>query len=173
MGGGMFEKARSDLVRLKELRDSLDQASGERDFLVRFTEFISAAQTVLIDILREGRGERLTGFTEWYERKREEMDGDELLTLVREARDHDFGDGPHRLRFISGQHVLTVDDLGRPVDHGVWWSLPKAPGTHVSVDHPPQSHQGQKLDRTDPEMICELAYQYLEELVSQASATLV
>ena len=165
----MFEKARSELVRLKELREGLSQASDKRDFLRRFNAFIAAAQNVLIDLLREGRGERLPGFSDWYERKRAEMDADELVSLVREARDHEFGDGPHRLRFVSAPEALTVDELGRPVTEGMWWTLPQSPSTHVSVDHPPQVHQGHKLDRTDPETICELAYQYLEELVEEAA----
>lgn len=165
----MFEKARLELVRLKQLRDGLSQALDKRDFLRRFNEFIAVAQNVLIDLLKEGRGERLPGFSAWYARKLAEMDKDELVSMVREAEDHEFDAGPHRLRFVSGAEALTVDELGRPITEGVWWTLPQSPSTHVSVDHPPQVHQGHKLDRTDPETLCALAYEYLAELVEEAS----
>jgi hypothetical protein len=39
----------------------------------------------------------------------------------------------------------------------------------VCVNHPPQVLQGHKFDRTDPETLCELPYEYLAELVEEAS----
>jgi hypothetical protein len=168
----MFEGARSEIERTRETLDALRFACDQREFLTRFNDVVGSAQLVLIAMLREGRGERLPGFAQWYEVKREALDNDELMSVVREARDYDFSDGPHRLRFISGPTNLRVDDQGRPVKEGAWWSLPAAPTTHVALDSAPSTHDGQPLQRTDPLAFCTDAIAYLEGLLAEAEAVI-
>jgi hypothetical protein len=118
----------------------LRSASGEEAFLDRFNAFIAAAQTVLIAMLHEGRGERLPGFSGWYAAKREEMADDELMEIVREARDHDFDDGPHRLRF---ERRARGDASGgeRYLNPRIWWPMPG--GTlHAALDNAPGTREG-------------------------------
>ena len=168
----MFENASQQLQHARVLLDGLCDARDERDFLERFNGFVGAAQSVLIAVLREGRGERLAGFAEWYAARRDEMDRDLLMLMVREARDFDFDDGPHRLRFVTsgtGDERLAADDQGRPPKPGAWLSLPAAPSVHAAVDNAPGTHLGRQLERTDPAELCEAVYRYLENLLADAA----
>ena len=110
----MFERVKDQLHQTHEAAGSLRGALGERDFLVRFNAFVASAQSVLTAMLKEGRGERLPGSATWYAMKRDQLDSDEVVGIVRQARDFDFDDGPHRLRFVSRPAHLWVDEAGRP-----------------------------------------------------------
>jgi hypothetical protein len=164
----MFEGARNEMERARETLDALQFAHDQREFLTRFNDVVGSAQLVLIAMLREGRGDRLPGFAQWYEVKRQALESDELMSVIREARDHDFNDGPHRLRFVSGPADLRVDEQGRPVKEGAGWSFPAAPTTYVAINSAPAHHDGHSLQRTDPLAFCTEAITYLEGLLAEA-----
>ena len=164
----MFEAAATEVERARASLDRLREAPDQREFLVLFNAFVAAAQAVLIAVLREGRGERPPGFDAWYAAKREEMDADDVMILVREARDFDFQDGPHRLRFVVAADQFTADDRGQQPKPGAWWSLPADPSIHVAVDAAPGMHRGRRLGNTDPVALCEAVRDYLEKLLAEA-----
>ena len=164
----MFERARVELERARHALDGLRRAYDQREFLTRFNDVVGNAQLVLIALLREGRGERLPGFARWYDAKRQALEGDELMAVVHDARDYDFSDGPHRLRFVTGQPRLRTDEMGRPTDESAWWSMPAQPSTHVAIDNAPMTHEGQALDRTDPVAFCMGVITCLEGLLDEA-----
>jgi hypothetical protein len=166
----MFEGAKTELGKTRVACDGLRSAHDQREFLTRFNDVVGGAQSVLIAMLREGRGERLPGFALWYKATREALDDDEVMVVVREARDYDFNDGPHKLRFVKDQGPLRVDEQGRPVKDGAWWTMPAAPSTHVAMDGAPTTHEGQSLDRTDPVALCGTVIECLERLLAEAES---
>ena len=166
----MFDQAIEELRRARDAAEELRGSRSERDFLVRFNAFVASAQGVLIAMLKEGRGERLPGFAQWYESRRQDMDEDEVLVLLREARDFDFDAGPHRLRFVSGQARLQVDELGRPVDESAWCALPASPALHVMLDNAPETHEGARIERRDPLSLSDTVLACLEQLLDEANA---
>lgn len=165
----MFERAREELQRSKNAVDELKHSMDERMFLLRFNRAIASFQLVLIALLKEGRGERIPGFDLWYARAMQRMDADELMRIVRQARDFDFADGPHRLRFVKGTLDLRVDEFGRPISGKAWWTLPEAPWEHAAMDNPPRSHRGEDLERNDPVSLSEEVLATLERLIDEAS----
>ena len=165
----VFDRARDQLLRSRAAVDALKHSTDERSFLVRFNEAVASFQLVLIALLKEGRGERIPGFDAWYTDAMRRMDSDELMSMVREARDFDFGDGPHRIRFVKGHSNLQADELGRPVNQRSWWTLPYDPSQHASIDNAPRTHAGGTLDRNDPVSLAEEVLATLDRLVDEAS----
>lgn len=164
----MFERAWSELNRLNELVDALKQTTDERSFLLLFNEVVAAAQVVLIELLKEGRGGRPPGFDAWYTDAMRRMEHDELMGLVKTARDFDFADGPHRLRFIKGAEGLSVDEQGRPISAKTWWTAPVDPALHTSMENPPRTHAGEPLERTDPVSLSEEIVESMRQLLDEA-----
>lgn len=164
----MFEQAITEIRSTRDAADALRGARGERDFLVRFNAFVASAQSVLIAMLKEGRGERLPGFAAWYATKRAQLEEDEVFLMVCDARDFDFDDGPHRLRFVSGPTQLIVDEQGRPVDATAWCALPAAPTIHVAIDNAPEVHDGRQLERRDPLALSETVLVCLDSILVEA-----
>jgi hypothetical protein len=164
----VFEGAREELERARLALDGLRRAHDQREFLTRFNDVVGSAQLVVIALLREGRGKRLPGFARWYEAKIQAFEQDELMSIVRDARDYDFNDGPHKLRFVSGQSRLRTDETGRPVSEGAWWTMPAAPSTHVAIDNAPVTHDGVPMDRSDPVAFCMGVVTCLDRLLDEA-----
>lgn len=166
----MFEQATAEFNSTRDAAEALRGARGERDFLVRFNAFVASAQGVLIALLKEGRGERLPGFAAWYAAKRAQLEEDPVFLMVCDARNFDFNDGPHRLRFVSGPTELRVDEHGRPVDASAWCALPGAPTIHVAIDNAPESHDGRKLNRNDPLALADTVLACLGRVLAEANA---
>jgi hypothetical protein len=166
----MFDRARDQLARSKQAVDALKHSMDERVFLLRFNEVVASFQMVLIDLLREGRGERIPGFDQWYADAMHRMDDDELMVLVRQARDFDFADGPHRLRFVSGTLEVRVDEHGRPANSKSWCAIPHAIACHACMDNAPRVHRGEELDRNDPVSLSEQVLETLERLIGEAES---
>lgn len=164
----MFDRAKQELNRLKELVESLKQTTDERAFLTKFNDVVASAQIVLIELLKEGRGLRPPGFDQWYADAMQRMECDELMDIVKSARDFDFADGPHRLKFVKGSAGFSVDDQGRPVSSKTWWTPSGDPSLHTAMDNPPRTHAGEPLERNDPVSLSEEIADAMGELLDEA-----
>ena len=156
------------LGQAREALDALRAARDEGEFTDRFNAFIGAAQAVLISLLREGHGERPSGFTQWYARRRDEMDRDDVMVMVREARDLDFHDGAHQLRFKAAAGQPAADSERERPGTSAWWRLANDSPLHVALDNAPRAHLGRRLRRTDPVFLAEVVYDYVATLVGEA-----
>lgn len=136
-------------------------------------------------------GKNVPGFSEWYEAKQEEMRNDELLRFIHEARTEDFHEGKHRLNFSTFINHFTTNQTGTPPSPNasigigldcIFWNVDvgtpherripiKQGGSYyssVSIVNPPTKHRGKDFLINNPVTICQLALDYLSELVYEA-----
>lgn len=183
----MFERATSKLDDARTIIGNMKTARDAQAFRSAFNSFLSAARAVTYALQKEGKP--LEGFSDWYNRKQEEMKGDELLRFIHQARTQDFHEGKHRLHFGTHIQHLSIGAEPPPSKNaafvigadGPFWIVDEGTSrerkipfkaasytVRVTCDCPPSMHLGKKLDTDDPVTICELATAYFENLVYEA-----
>lgn len=185
----MFTGALSKLEDCRFILDQLKAATNAPSFRSRFNSFLSASRAITYALQKDGA--HIQGFKNWYERKRLEMENDDLLRFLHSARTEDFHEGKHSLTFETYVDRFSGGRAGRPPSpdakmafgaEGVFWvvdegtpqqrRIPIKQGgdwvTLISVANPPRGHRGKELASTHPLTICELAVRYFSELVHEA-----
>ena len=185
----MFRSAVSKLEDARANLESLAAATDAIKFRSAFTSFLSNCRAVTYALQKEGA--HVDGFGDWYEPKRYEMKGDELLRFIHESRKEDFHEGAHPLCFCS---EISYVNTGGPEDRphpdaamiagaqGAFWVVDagtpkerripvKKQGSYkvvVSIENPPATHRGQPLSTQNPISLCRVALDYMAELVHEA-----
>lgn len=185
----MFRNADTKLEDSRVILDQLKAAGDAPTFRSLFSSFLSSSRAITY-ALQKGGG-HITGFDEWYKVKQQEMKDDELLRFIHEARTEDFHEGKHRLQFATHIQQLSTSMVEPPPSYdaeitigpeGPFWivnkgttqerRVPIKQGTdyvvQVSIHNAPVTHRGKKLTKNDPITICQLALDYLSELIHEA-----
>lgn len=188
----MFDRASSKLEDAISNLDSMKTARDAVQFKSGFNSFLSNCRAITFALQKEGA--RIQGFDAWYRPKQEQMKRDELLRFVHESRTEDFHEGGHRLLFSTHIHSMSTDSIGSPPHpsatlvigaEGPFWIVHKGTpnerripviqgSSHtisVSVKNPPKMHKGMLLVTLDPISLCEVAAQYMAELIHEARAS--
>jgi hypothetical protein len=185
----MFSNAIKKLEDAHFIFDYLKKAGDAPSFRALFNSFLNAARAITNALQKEGS--RIKGFEDWYKIKQKEMKDDELLRFVHEARTEDFHEGRHRIIFSSNMQPtsyfmqMQFDSLNAKLDicaEGVFWivnegtamerRIPITYGVQgkirVSLINGPSTHKGKELAEGGPITICQLALDYLSQVVHEA-----
>lgn len=179
-------------ISLKSLRD----ANNPVEFRTAFGNFINNARAITYAMQKEGSKYAL--FKQWYKQKQSEMEKDELLRFVHNARIDDFHKGESVLTFetvvipqnlnlaigiaamytnkdnkgwnvsIRGDGLSTAINEGTPKEERVMLDQ-RLVETSISIQNPPKTHLGEKLNSNQPIYLCEQIIKYFEDLVFQAT----
>ena len=185
----MFNRAKSKLEDSRTIYSNLQTCEDIPAFRALFNSFLQSSRSITNALQKEGK--QLPEFTNWYLMKQDEMRNDELLRFMHIARTEDFHEGKHRLRFSTHIQYLDTSSVGPPPsptarlgisNEGLFWIMNK--GTpreeripikdrgevsyYISIDNPPTSHLGHKLENNNPLVICQLTLAYFSNLIIEA-----
>lgn len=187
----MFDSAKTKLEECHVILEQLRAATDAPSFRAFFNSFFSTSRAVTNSLQKDGR--HVVGFNDWYGAKQEEMRNDELLHFIHKARIKDFHKGKDELVFATHIRYFSTAEAGPPPadnarmvagGEGMFWLVDEgtpherripidkggAYSVHVAVQNAPTVHRGKKLQRNNALTICDLALNYLSELVHEARA---
>jgi len=185
----IFSKAKSKLEDSRTIFKKLQASKDIQTFRALFNSFLQSSRAITYALQKDGK--HIPEFQQWYKTKQTEMRNDDLLRFMHTARKEDFHEGKHRLSFSMHLHYLDTSNVGPPPspdarlgisNEGVFWIMNKGTPREeripikdrgqatyfISIENPPTSHLGQKLENNNPIEICKLTLAYFSNLIIEA-----
>jgi hypothetical protein len=186
--------------KIREVCQHLSTLMGSKnvdEFEANFAAFITTSRSVTLalqtdagitfkdgDLVEKGS---VTGFSDWYIGKQDEMRKDELCRFFKNTRDEDIHTGNSAIQSsytIKGGATLTtpkdgslhithrgtyeVYDQDTPKEKRIQKKLETEEQFKIALTSTPTKHLGKILEQTDPITLCNLYKTYLENLVFEA-----
>lgn len=158
-------------------------------FSEAYSSCVAQVRSIGDAILKDKAANKLPGFEEWREEKKDECKNDNLMKFINDRRNDDLHAGDRSLSFTMNAHEFSSGGVGikpfigatlRIDGTGPYWINMENPDERhpckvqkgfvftASIVNPPTMHMGKPLPSSDPVTVCDMAEKYYTELLREA-----